>query len=292
MRTPRWQARRAASSRAGPWRTAVAASRGRVRTAPRIRPPRRTRRGCRTARRSGSPAHTRNSRCRTAARPARRSCRARDRSRRAAPRAREARSPAAGSLVLLGQGIDEGLEIVRGGAPRKRTPVHKEARRSPYAERLAFLHARLDPRLVALPVQTGVVLVEVEPDGPSEVAEQRARVLPRLRPLMVGEQLVVHLPELALLSRALGRQGGIAGILVRGQRKVAKAPPQLPRGDQLLTDHRHLHRRKRRAERTLEVRILCDPDRRGRRPQRIAMERIRRRHWERRTRRWERGTPL
>src|SRR3989449_9748375 len=254
---------------AGPLQTWAGDPRAQVPSAPRIRPPRSRRRGCRTARRSGSPARTRSSRCRTAARRARRSCRARDRSRRAAPRARGARSPAAGSLVLLGQAVDEGLEIVRRGAPRKRTPVHEEARRSPHTERLAFLYARLDPRGVALPVHAGVILVEVEPDGPPEVAEQRARILPRLRPLVVVEQLVVHLPELALLSGALGGHRRIAGVLVRGQRKVAKAPPQLPGGDQLLADDGHLHRRKRRAERTLEVRILRDLDRRGVRPQRV-----------------------
>src|SRR2546422_3980339 len=37
---------------------------------------------------------------------------------------------------------------------------------------------------------------------------------------------VVHLPELALLSRALRGQRRIAGVLVRGQRKVAKPPPR------------------------------------------------------------------
>src|SRR5256885_12423083 len=31
----------------------------------------------------------------------------------------------------------------------------------------------------------------------------------------IGEQLVVHLPELALLPRALGRQRGVAGVRVR-----------------------------------------------------------------------------
>src|SRR2546426_10885129 len=188
----------AARLRAGPLQTWAADPRAQVPSAPRIRPLRRRRRGCRTARRSGSPARTRSSRCRTAARRARRSCRARDRSRRAAPRARGARSPAAGSLVLLGQAVDEGLEIVRRGAPRKRTPVHEEARRCPHTERLAFLYARLDPRGVPLPVHAGAILVGVEPDAPPQVAEQRARTLPRLRPLAAGEQLVEHLPEPAL----------------------------------------------------------------------------------------------
>src|SRR3989449_850943 len=217
-----------ARPRAGRLQTWAAGPRDRVPSAPRIRPPRRRRRGCRTARRSGSPARPRSSRCRTAARRARRSCRARDRSRRAAPRARGARSPAAGSLVLLGQAVDEGLEIVRGGAPRKRTPVHEEARRAPHAERLAFLYARLEPRDVALAVHTGVVLVEVEPEAPSEVAEQRARVLPRLGPLVVGEQLVVHLPELALLSGALGGHGRVARPPPRATGRTLSFVPSPP----------------------------------------------------------------
>src|SRR5438093_1758220 len=199
---------------AGPLQAWAADRRARVPSGLRIRPRRKRRRGCRTARRNDSPARPRSSRCRTAARRARRSCRARDTSRPAAPRARGARSPAAESLVLLGQAVDEGLEIVRGAASRVRTPVHEEARRSPHAERRAFLSARVEPRGVALVVHTGVVLVEIEPDGPGEVAEQRARVLPRLCPLVVVEQLVVHLPELALLAGALGGHRRIAGVLV------------------------------------------------------------------------------
>src|SRR5207247_1887199 len=81
--------------------------------------------------------------------------------------------------------------------------------------------------------------------GASEVTEQRARVLPCLGPLVVVEQLVVHLPELALLSGALGGHRRIAGVLVRRQRKVTKAPPQLSRGDQLIAGHRQPHRRQR-----------------------------------------------
>src|SRR5256885_16071636 len=86
----------------------------------------------------------------------------------------------------------------------------------------------------------------------------------------IGEQLVVHLPELALLPRALGRQRGIAGVRVRGEGKIAIAPSHPPRGDQLLADHGHLHRRKRRAEWALEVRVLRDFDRSRVRPQRVA----------------------
>src|SRR2546425_6623730 len=199
-RIPRWRASPAAPRRAGPQQSGAAGWPARVPSAPRTRPLRRRRRGCRTARRNGSPARTRSSRCRTAARRARRSCRARDRSRRAAPPARGARAAARGSLVFLGQAVDESLEIVRGAASRVRTPAHEEARRSPHADLLPFLHARVQSRGVALAVHARVVLVEVQPNGLGEVAEQRARVLPRLGPLVVVEQLVVHLPELALLA--------------------------------------------------------------------------------------------
>src|SRR3989454_4245277 len=110
----------------------------------------------------------------------------------------------------------------------------------------------------ALPISIGarVVLLEVQAAGFREISEQRAGVLPRLRPLVMLKQLVVHLPELALLTPALRGERGVARVLVPGQREVAVAPPHLARGDQLFADHRHLHRRERSAEGALEVGVL------------------------------------
>src|SRR5207253_1721527 len=133
---------------------------------------------------------------------------ARDTSRPAAPRGRGARSPDGGSLVLLGQTVDECLEVVRCGAPLVGASVHVEAGRALHAARFTLLHAGLDAPGVALPVHAGVVLVEVEAEAAGELAEQAARVFPGLGPLVIGEQLVVHLPKLALLSRALSCQRG------------------------------------------------------------------------------------
>src|SRR5213082_1102945 len=257
---------RAAGSRAGPTPTRVAGPRARGPAGSRTPPRRTARREGPAAPRSGWSGRIHSCRSRTGAPPARRSCTARDTSRRAAPRARGARSPAGGSLVLLGQTVDECLEVVRCGAPLVGAPVHVEAGRALHAARFTFLHARLDAAGIALAVHAGVVLVEIEADAPGEIAEQATRVLSRLGPLVIGEQLVVHRPELALLPGALGRQRGIAGVRVRGEGKIAIAPAHLARGDQLLADHGHLHRRERRAERTLEVRILRDLDRRRVRP--------------------------
>src|SRR5437660_3634238 len=268
---------RAAGSRAGPTPTRVAGPRARGPAGSRTPPPRTTRRGGPAAPRSGWSGRIRSCRSRTGAPPARRSCTATDTSRPGAPRARGAPSPDGESLVLLGQTVDECLEVVRGGASLVRAPVHVEARRAFHAAGFTLLYARLNAPGVALAVHAGVVLVEVDADGPREIAERAARVLPRLGPLVIGEQLVVHLPELALLPRALGRQRGVAGVRVRGEGKIAIAPPHPARGDQLLADHGHLHRRERRAERTLEVRVLRDLDRRRVRPQRVAAEPVRRR---------------
>src|ERR1051326_6139584 len=231
----------------------------------------------RTAPRSGWSGRTHSCRSRTGAGPARRSCTARDTSRRAAPRARGARSPAGASRVLLGQTVDECLEVIRCGAPLVGAPVHEKAGRALHAARFTFLHTGLDAAGIALAVHAGVVLVEIETDAPGEIAEQAARVLPGLGPLVIGEQLVVHLPELALLPGALSRERGIAGVGVRGEGKIAIAPPHLARGDQLLADHGHLHRRERRAEGALEVRILRDLDPRRVRPHRVPPEPVRRR---------------
>src|SRR5437667_12823849 len=112
---------------------------------------------------------------------------------------------------------------------------------------------RLDEVNRARTIGSRVVLLEVQADGFRGIAEQRAGVLPRLRPLVVLKQLVVHLPELALLTPALRGERGVARVLVHRQREVAVAPPRLAGGDQLLADHRHLDRRERGAVGALEI---------------------------------------
>src|SRR5437764_14973940 len=87
--------------------------------------------------------------------------------------------------VLLGQTVDECLEVVRGGASLVRAPVHVEARRAFHAAGFTLLYARLNAPRVALAVHAGVVLVEVDADGPREIADQAAWVLPRLGPLWI-----------------------------------------------------------------------------------------------------------
>src|SRR5207247_1017610 len=89
----------------------------------------------------------------------------------------------------------------------------------------------------------------IQAGGPGEVAEQGPRILTRLRPLMVGEELVVHLPELSLLAPALRGKRGVARVLVAGEREIAIAPAHLSGGDELLADHRHLHGRAARRPR-------------------------------------------
>src|SRR6266480_5404416 len=154
---------RAAGSRAGPTPTRVAGPRARGPAGSRT-PPRRTpRRGGPAAPRSGWSGRIRSCRSRTGAPPARRSCTATDTSRPGAPRARGARSPDGESLVLLGQTVDECLEVVRGGASLVRAPVHVEARRALHAAGFTLLYARLNAPGVALAVHAGVVLVEVDP---------------------------------------------------------------------------------------------------------------------------------
>src|SRR5256886_16263762 len=105
--------------------------------------------------------------------------------------------------------------------------------------------ACMDDRRYAGRIQASDVFVEIQAGGPGEVAEQGPRILTRLRPLMVGEELVVHLPELALLAPALRGKRGVARVLVAGEREIAIAPAHLSGGDELLADHRHLHGRER-----------------------------------------------
>src|SRR2546428_10109352 len=104
-----------------------------------------------------------------------------------------ARSPAAAALLAgLCDGVDGGLEGVRGGTPGVATAVDEERGRSVDAQRGALLHARLDPAGVALRVHACVALGEVEARSLDDVAEQAPRGLSGQRPLVVEEELGVH----------------------------------------------------------------------------------------------------
>src|SRR5437773_10547064 len=136
------------------------------------------------------------------------------------------------------------------------------------------------------------ILGEIEARLLGEIAEQPPRILSGLRPLVVEEELVVHLPEPPLLARALRHQRGVSRVLVARQREVAEAPPHPARGDQLLADHGHLDRAELGAERALEVRVLRHLDPRRVAAQGEAAKSVGRRHRRGRAGRRGPGLPL
>src|SRR4029077_8284453 len=166
---------------------------------------------------------------RTATHRSRRSCAARDRARRIVPRAPAPRSPGAGALVLAvcDQAVHHGLQPIRRRLSLERRALDVDLGRGVYSERDAFLQALVNAAGVSLAVHTGIVALDVEPDRLGELAKQPGRILPLLCPLVIEEQLIVHLPKLPLLPRALGGERRGFGVLVPRQGKVAKTPLHL-----------------------------------------------------------------
>src|SRR6266581_1219299 len=106
----------------------------------------------------------------------------------------------------------------------------------------------------------------------------------------MSEQLIMHLEKLALSAGALRGVRREARIFVDRQRKVAIAPPHPSGVDQLLLDRRHLDGGERRADRTLEIEILRDLDRRAPLPERVtAKSVVRDRRWRARRGGWRRS---
>ena len=112
----------------------------------------------------------------------------------------------------------------------------------PHAEVVAHLHVGLDRRLGLGIVDGGLELGHVEADLAGVLLE-----IGRGQRLLVGEQLVVHLPELALLGRGHGGDGGGHGVVVEGQRVVAEGDLQVVLVDLLQLIQRALGARAVRA---------------------------------------------
>ena len=86
--------------------------------------------------------------------------------------------------------------------------VQLAATRAEYDEsHLRRLRLRLNAGAESAGLHAVIVAHGVEPDGPGIIAERAFRVALGAPPGLVGEQLVVHLPETALLVRARGEQG-------------------------------------------------------------------------------------
>ena len=108
----------------------------------------------------------------------------------------------------------------------------------------------LDCLFALLRVQRRLELTHVEAEVLGVLLERRA-ILVRL----VGEQLVVHLPELPLLAGGPRRDGRGHGVGVERQRKVPPDHAHLPL---VVVHHLGDGRLDARAERALEVRPLDD----------------------------------
>ena len=177
------------------WRAALASARRRPRP-------------CRPRRRRPGP-------CRPAAGAARRRSGLRARHERRVELARRPR-PCASSLSAraISSSITFLNSLVRHGA-RDRAAVDEEVRRALHADLSAERHVGVDAALVRRRVERGLELAHVEAELPRVLLEVRA-----LDVLLVGEELVVHLPELPLLLRGERRLGRERRVGVEGERVV------------------------------------------------------------------------
>ena len=148
--------------------------------------------------------------------------------------------------------VDDLLELLVRLRALDVAAVEVEVRRPLHADLRAERQVGVDAALAGAAVERGLELAHVEAELPRVLLEVGA-----LDVLLVGEQLVVHLPELAL---RLGRQRGLGGqrrVGVERQRVVAEEEPDLVRVLLLDLVHRRNHAA---AERTLEVGERDDVD--------------------------------
>src|SRR5439155_7067154 len=123
---------------------------------------------------------------------------ARDRGRRTGRRARAARSPGDGASMtrrMSDDAVGDGLEVVGAGQPAEIEflAVGEKCRRPVHQALIAFLPAELDALGVAACYHARVVGVEIDAGALSEAAEQVRRILAGLCPLVMIEQLIMHL---------------------------------------------------------------------------------------------------
>ena len=156
-----------------------------------------------------------------------------------------------GALELV---VDLGLERLERLRAREELAVDEERRRPARADLAARGRVRLDLRLALLRVERRLELAHVQ--------AQLLRVLlvgGAVHRLLVGEDLVVHLPELALLARGARRDRRRHGVRVERQRQVAPGDADLAL---VLVHDLGDGRLDARAERALEVGELHDRDER------------------------------
>ncbi len=156
-----------------------------------------------------------------------------------------------GALELL---VDLGLERLERLRARQELAVDEEGRRAARADLATGRRVGLDLGLALLRVERRLELAHVEAQLLRVLLVGRA-----VHGLLVGEDLVVHLPELPLLAGGARRDGGRHGVGVEGQRQVAPGDADLAL---VLVHHLVDGRLDARAERALEVGELHDGDQR------------------------------
>src|SRR6185436_2238634 len=130
-----------------------------------------------------------------------------------------------GDVALLGQLlVDDLLEDLVRVSPADLAAVDEGGGRAVHVHGRALLHVGGDLRLVLVAVQRRLELGHVEAQLLGVLLQAGAVEL-----LLVGEQLVVHLPELALLAGGPGGAGGGLGVLVEGERVVLPGDADLAR---------------------------------------------------------------
>ena len=140
--------------------------------------------------------------------------------------------------------------------PREHLAVDQKGRRSRDAGLPGDAHVFLHRRQEALVLERLAESGDIQADGPG-VLLQRGWV----QRLLIGEQAVVHRPELALLVGGQRRLGGDLGVLVEGHGQVLDDEPDvLGVGD----DELGHQRRRARGEGALEVDEHHDGDGRAR----------------------------
>ena len=137
----------------------------------------------------------------------------------------ERRPGDAGGQLLVGPGqllVDERLEAGQGLGAHQQPPVEEEARRPVDRELLGQLDVGVHPGPDLGALQGGLPARDVEPDL-RRVFLQRGRV----QRLLVGEHLVVHLPEPGLLPGRLCGERRRQRPIVEGQRPVLENDAQV-----------------------------------------------------------------
>jgi len=117
--------------------------------------------------------------------------------------------------LALAISLDDRVELLVRHRAAQRPAVDEEARGAARAEAGRHLLILLDLPLETCPVEGRLELVHVELQLLRVLLEALA-----LERLLVGEELVVHLPELPLLAGGQGGLGGERRVLVEGQRVV------------------------------------------------------------------------